>query len=94
MYEPLWINTEEAKKRGIKTGDIVKVYNERGAINLISPSGPTSQHCGGQATTGYLVELEKVKLEQMEEWKIKYPEAFKREYEPNSGLRFNGWVEE
>jgi SpoVK/Ycf46/Vps4 family AAA+-type ATPase len=41
-----------------------------------------------------LVELEKVNLEQMEEWKIKYPEAFKREYEPNSGLRFNGWVEE
>jgi molybdopterin guanine dinucleotide-containing S/N-oxide reductase-like protein len=29
-YEPLWIHPETAKQRGIKHGDIVKVYNERG----------------------------------------------------------------
>ncbi len=31
-YEPVWINTEDAKARGIANGDIVKVYNERGVV--------------------------------------------------------------
>ncbi len=29
--EPIWINPKDAKKRGIKNGDIVKVYNKRGS---------------------------------------------------------------
>ena len=29
-YEPLWINPIDAAKKGIKSGDIVKMYNERG----------------------------------------------------------------
>ena len=130
MYEPLWIHPSTAGKRGIKTGDIVKAYNERGAvlggaivwerimpgvvymdhgarcdwiipgkldrggaINLISPRGITSKHCGGMATSGYLVEVERVSMAQMEEWRRQYPEAFEREYDPASGLRFNAWVE-
>lgn len=28
--EPIWINTKDAKDRGIKTGDIVRVFNKRG----------------------------------------------------------------
>jgi trimethylamine-N-oxide reductase (cytochrome c) len=32
MYEPCWIHTSEAEKRGIKHGDIVKVFNERGIV--------------------------------------------------------------
>jgi trimethylamine-N-oxide reductase (cytochrome c) len=32
LYEPVWINTQEAEARGIKHGDIVKVYNERGIV--------------------------------------------------------------
>ena len=85
------------QSRGIKNGDIVKAYNERGAvlggaivwerimpgvvymdhgarvdwiipgkldrggaINLISPNGIVSKHCPGMATSGYLVEVEKV----------------------------------
>ena len=32
QYEPCWIHTSEAEKRGIKHGDIVKVYNERGVV--------------------------------------------------------------
>jgi len=32
MYEPLWIHPSTAEKRGIKSGDIVKSYNERGAV--------------------------------------------------------------
>ncbi|PAF53986.1 trimethylamine N-oxide reductase I catalytic subunit [Helicobacter sp. 13S00482-2] len=30
--EPIWINTQDAKKKGIKTGDIVRVYNQRGQV--------------------------------------------------------------
>ena len=32
MYEPLWLHPSEAAKRGIKNGDIVKVFNERGIV--------------------------------------------------------------
>ncbi len=64
-----------------------------GAINLISPDKVTSKNCVGQATSGFLVEVEKVNMSQMEEWKKDYPEAFNKEYDPASGLRFNAWVE-
>jgi trimethylamine-N-oxide reductase (cytochrome c) len=131
LYEPLWLNPAEAAKRGIQNGDIVKIYNERGAvlagayvterlrkgvayidhgarcdwiipgqvdrggaINLIAPQGITSKKCVGQATSGYLVEVEKVTPAQMDDWRKQYPEAFKREYNPTSGLRFNAWVVE
>lgn len=130
MYEPLWINPKDAEKRCISSGDLVKVYNERGtvlagaivweriipgavyqdhgaridpiipgkldrggAINLIAPDGIISKNCGGQATSGYLVEVEKVTMAQMEEWRRLYPEAFQRDYDPASGLRFDAWIE-
>ena len=32
QYEPCWINPKEAEKRGIKHGDIIKVFNERGIV--------------------------------------------------------------
>jgi hypothetical protein len=35
-----------------------------------------------------------VTLAQIEEWQKLYPEAFAREYDPASGLRFNSWVQE
>jgi trimethylamine-N-oxide reductase (cytochrome c) len=31
-YEPVWMHTSEAEKRGIKNGDIVKIFNERGIV--------------------------------------------------------------
>ncbi|MBA7612951.1 Pyrogallol hydroxytransferase large subunit [subsurface metagenome] len=130
LYEPLWIHPSDAAKRGIKNGDIAKVYNQRGAvlggalvwerimpgvvymdhgarvdsiipgkldrggaIDLISPDGLTSKNCVGMATSGYLVEVEKVSMAQMEQWQQQYPEAFEKEYDPASGLRFNAWVE-
>ena len=64
-----------------------------GAINLISPSGIISKNCVGQATSSYLVEVEKISMSEMEEWRKQNPEAFTREYDPASGLRFNAWVE-
>jgi anaerobic selenocysteine-containing dehydrogenase len=134
-YEPVWINPQDALKRGIKTGDIVKVFNERGivlcgalvwerirpgavyvdhgartdfiipgkvdrggAINLISPRGTASKNCLGQATSGYLVEIQKVTDQDYAEWRKMDPEAFEnaftREYDPASGLCFKAWVEE
>ena len=63
-----------------------------GAINLISPEKTVSKNCPGMASSGYLVEVEKVTMAQMEEWRKQYPEAFEREYDPASGLRFNAWV--
>jgi trimethylamine-N-oxide reductase (cytochrome c) len=32
FYEPLWMHPIDAEKRGIKHGDIVRVYNERGIV--------------------------------------------------------------
>jgi hypothetical protein len=32
LYEPLWLHPSEAAKRGIRNGDIVRIYNERGAV--------------------------------------------------------------
>jgi trimethylamine-N-oxide reductase (cytochrome c) len=129
QYEPLWMNTQSAAERGIKNGDIVKVYNERGivlggafvserimpgvvsmdhgsrcdwisageidrggAINLISPTKTVSKNCNGMASSGYLVEVEKVTEEQMQEWKVKYPEAFAREIDPGAGLVWDQWM--
>jgi len=31
-YEPVWMSPEEAEKRGLKNGDIVKVFNDEGII--------------------------------------------------------------
>ncbi len=133
LYEPVWIHPQDAKKRGIKNGDIVKLYNQRGIVlggaivwerimpgvvsqdhgaradiiyagadgyidrgganNLISPEMGISKNCWGMATSGYLVEIAKVSMAEMEHWRKQYPEAFERRYDPASGLRFDAWIE-
>ena len=111
----------DAAKRYIESGDVVKVYNDRGgvlggayvterimpgvvyidhgarydpiipgeldrggAINSISPHKTTSKNATGMATSGFLVEVELVNLGELIK---KYPEAFKRPYDPAAGLR-------
>ncbi len=32
LYEPVWINPNDAEKMGVKTGDVVKVENDRGWV--------------------------------------------------------------
>jgi trimethylamine-N-oxide reductase (cytochrome c) len=64
-----------------------------GAVDLISPTGLTSKHCVGMATSGFLVNVEKVTMAQMEEWEKLFPESFMKEYDPASGLRFDAWIE-
>ena len=63
-----------------------------GANNLISPANGTSQNCWGMATSGYLVDVQKVTANEMEEWRETYPEAFARDYNPAAGLRFVSWI--
>ena len=63
-----------------------------GANNLISPLNGISKNCWGMATSGFLVDVAKVTMAEMEEWREKYPEAFARDYDPAAGLRFDAWV--
>jgi trimethylamine-N-oxide reductase (cytochrome c) len=118
-YQPVWINPVDAAKRGIENGDVVKVYNERGAVlggayvterimpgavsqdhgarydpivigeldraganNTICPHNTSSKNATGIATSGYLVEIERVDLEEL---RRKYPGAFKRPFHPAAG---------
>ena len=126
-YEPLWINPGDASSRGVKNGDVVRVYNERGvvlggayvterimpgvvymdhgarydpvvpgeidrggAINTITPHNITSKNATGMVVSSFLVEVAK---EDLDELRTKYPEAFRRKYDPAAGLEFTAWVE-
>jgi len=73
----------------IKIGEI----DRGGAINTISGSGTSSKNCVGQATTSYLVEVERLGMAEMDQWRKDYPEAFNKEYDPASGLCFDAWIE-
>lgn len=122
LYEPVWIHPIDAEKRGIKNGDVVNVFNERGqvlcgayvterimpgvayvdhgsrydplepgkldrggAINTICPHKPTSKNCAGHVVSGFLVEVERANLDELQR---QYPEAFNRPYHHASGLTF------
>lgn len=127
MYEPVWINPLDAEKLGIVSGDIVKVFNDRGMVlggayvterimpgvvyqdhgarldlivpgeidrgganNLICPKETTSKNCAGEVTSGYLVGIEKVDINEL---KAKYPEAFARKYHRDAGIVIDSWIE-
>jgi predicted molibdopterin-dependent oxidoreductase YjgC len=32
LYEPVWLNPADARPRDIKDGDIIKIFNDRGAL--------------------------------------------------------------
>jgi anaerobic selenocysteine-containing dehydrogenase len=56
-----------------------------GAINTLTPHSTTSKNATGMAISSFLVEVKKAGLEELRK---KYPEAFKRPYQANAGLRF------
>ena len=130
QYEPLWLNPADAEARGIADGDIVRIFNERGAllagayvaerimegsismdhgarydpiipgefdrggaINTITPHNKTSKNATGMVCSSFLVEVEKVTPEMMDEWKKDYPEAFARTIDPAQGVCLAGWLE-
>jgi anaerobic selenocysteine-containing dehydrogenase len=79
---------------GARVDSVVPEKVDRGgAINLISPYNITSKNAAGMATSGYLVEVAKINMKQIEEWKRQYPGAFSKEYDAGSGLCFSAWVE-
>jgi anaerobic selenocysteine-containing dehydrogenase len=127
-YEPLWINPGDAVARGIKTGDVVRVYNERGAvlggayvtermmpgvvymdhgarydpivpgeldrggaINTITPHKTTSKNATGMVVSSFLVEVARENLDELIK---KHPEAFKRPYQADAGLRIERVLDE
>jgi trimethylamine-N-oxide reductase (cytochrome c) len=121
-YEPIWVNPIDAGKLGLKTGDIARIYNERGGVlggiivteriipntiyqdhgsrvdsivlgaggldrgganNLIAPTAITSKNAAGEVTSGFLVNIEKVDVFALAK---RYPEAFKRPFDPDCGI--------
>jgi len=125
-YEPIWINPIDADSRKIRSGDIVKIFNERGAvlggayvterimpgtvymdhgarydaivpgeldrggaINTITPHNLTSKNATGMVVSGFLAEVQGVNIGEIRK---RYPEVFKKEYDPASGLRFEAWL--
>ncbi|TWH56919.1 trimethylamine-N-oxide reductase (cytochrome c) [Desulfitobacterium sp. LBE] len=76
---------------GARLDPIVAGQLDRGgANNLICPGATTSQNAAGEVTNGYLVGLEKVDIDAL---KTQYPEAFQRQYDADSGLVFEAWIE-
>jgi molybdopterin guanine dinucleotide-containing S/N-oxide reductase-like protein len=110
MYEPVWINPVDAAARGIKNGDVVRVFNERGGVlggacvterimpgviyqdhgarydpivagkldrgganNTICPHKTTSRNAAGEVTSGFLVQVEQINIDELRK---KYPGAF------------------
>jgi trimethylamine-N-oxide reductase (cytochrome c) len=65
-----------------------------GAINTIAPIGISSKNAVGEATSGYLVDVQKASGKEWDTWRREYPEAFTRQYDPAAGLRFDAWVAE
>ena len=82
---------------GARHDPIIDTVDRGGAINTIAPNGLTSKNACGQATSGYLVDVQKVTEKDYQEWRKidheSFDAAFKREYDQASGLRFNAWVE-
>jgi trimethylamine-N-oxide reductase (cytochrome c) len=78
---------------GARFDPICDTIDRGGCINVISPYGITSKNAAGQATTSYLVDVQKVTGEEWDKWRREYPEAFAREYDPGAGLCFEAWVE-
>jgi trimethylamine-N-oxide reductase (cytochrome c) len=140
MYDRIWINEVDAAVRGIKHGDIVKVFNERGielggayisnrimpgavqmdhgsridmisqadadytnratqwinrggTLNNITPYPGLSKNVAGMTVSAFLVDVQKVTGEEMQEWREKHPEVFARDYDPAYGLLASAWVE-
>jgi hypothetical protein len=42
--------------------------------------------------SGFLVDVQKVTDEEMAAWRRHYPEAFSRNYDPDTGVSLSGWL--
>jgi trimethylamine-N-oxide reductase (cytochrome c) len=78
---------------GPKIDLITDGVDRGGSDNLISPSMGISKNVWGMASSGFLVEVEKLDPAEMENWRKEYPEAFARPYDPSYGSKLSTWVE-
>ncbi|ATW26807.1 molybdopterin-dependent oxidoreductase [Candidatus Formimonas warabiya] len=75
---------------GARLDPIVAGKMDRGgANNLICPSETTSKNCSGEVTSGFLIGVEKVDIEEI---KAQHPASFAREYHPDAGLIIDSWI--
>ena len=75
---------------GARIDMIVPGESDRsGANNLICPTMTTSKNCAGEVTSGYLVGIAKIDINEL---KAQYPEAFAKKYDPNAGLVVDSWI--
>jgi trimethylamine-N-oxide reductase (cytochrome c) len=65
---------------------VTGVLDRGGAINTITPRNTTSKNATGMVSSGFLVEVKRVDLDEL---KKQYPEVFSRPYDQASGLVFN-----
>ncbi len=70
----------------------VEGVDRGGAINLITPKSITSKHTTGMAFSGFLVDVQKVTNEEMEDWKKRFPKAFARKINYSTGACPEGWL--
>jgi molybdopterin guanine dinucleotide-containing S/N-oxide reductase-like protein len=82
---------------GARHDPIIENVDRGGAINTIAPDGLTSKNACGQATSGYLADVQNVTEKDYQNWRkidpAAFDDCFAREYDQASGLRFNAWVE-
>ena len=82
-----------SQDHGARHDPITTDLDRGGSNNLICPANTTSKNAYGIASSGFLVQVEKVSSAEMETWRTNYPEAFKREYDAASGLHSDAWIE-
>ena len=59
-YEPIWLHPSEAAKRGIKHGDIIKIFNERGIV--LGGAYVTERLCPGVASMDHGARIDPIIL--------------------------------
>ena len=60
MYEPIWLHPSEAAKRGIKHGEIIKIFNERGIV--LGGAYVTERLCPGVASMDHGARIDPIIL--------------------------------
>ena len=79
-----------SQDHGSRTDPIVHGESDRaGANNLICPTETSSKNTAGEVTSGFLVNIEKVDVDEM---KAQYPEAFSRAFDRDEGMNFEDWL--
>jgi len=89
MAGAVWID------HGAQIDLITDRIDRGGSTNLLCELWGVSQNAtGGECTSGYLIEVEKLSLDEMEQWKKDYPDHFARKYDYDSGLCASAWIVE